>query len=614
MSEELLKRLNDPSIKWYIWKHFGKRVYGDVSLQNQTLYLADDKIAIPVRFSEYFRWWDPSTNSVGPRIFSLEEAWDHVNESNPITSFPRNALTYAHLAYGGYFIPIELTNGSTKVVAFLVRKYNQILIFNTGYYYSGGTKYTSNIPFSVNMPPASQNMTYYTTGTVSGDTIQLNPGQYALFYPVNESMYDVDTTNMIFRTSPVGSNKTFPYELYKIEMQELGCYRPKFYLGIPSPTDSDDWLNPFLQQHFTIMSINRYGVNASSACLKVDLVFDVYDSDPYGGTWTNGTVPFASYIGYALDQNNKVKFILISNFVLKHHTRWQIRGETSATYIYDSSTDEWYIIGHVKPFVNMYSYGVGGSVATPDLNMNLYAKIRWELNESGNRVVFVRPDDSVGTYTSPATTTWEYTPAYGYVNVFNNVATGFEVIAFYTDDTITINAKDCRLCRMSGYVAGISLMLYPYGDRTLYAGKTYLAIGRHFRAPAGLSDSEYAQMIRKFTPRVLTQSEYNELIAGLPPFTLNIIGGAPHTNARYIEVTVPEKVNPGAQFTISGKITSIDGQPFANKSIYALIVDPETLTIVGQGSTSTDSNGNYTVTLQAPSTAKTYRVYILARP
>ncbi|MEM2388951.1 MAG: hypothetical protein QW215_01800, partial [Ignisphaera sp.] len=67
--DNILSKINDPSIKWYIYEHFGRRVYGNITGTNQTLSICDDMICIPVRFSEYFRWWNRAAGAPGNGMF-----------------------------------------------------------------------------------------------------------------------------------------------------------------------------------------------------------------------------------------------------------------------------------------------------------------------------------------------------------------------------------------------------------------------------------------------------------------------------------------------------------------------------------------------------------------
>ncbi|MEM2595619.1 MAG: hypothetical protein QW529_06655, partial [Sulfolobales archaeon] len=234
---ELVKKLSDPSIRWYIWRHLGTRVWGNVTGTNQTLSICDDMICLPTRFSEYFKWWDPDTNLPGDRMFDREEAWDHTTETNPTTTYPYDASygIQGVLGYGGYLVGLHLTDGTNRFVIHLVRKYRQVLISNRGYYYRDSTRYDVNIPVKVYFPPSALNLTYTTNGTVQADGVVIESGQYVLFYPQGEAPYSIDATNGIFATSPIGSNPTYPEELYLHYTSPRGyVLLPKVYLGIPA--------------------------------------------------------------------------------------------------------------------------------------------------------------------------------------------------------------------------------------------------------------------------------------------------------------------------------------------------------------------------------------------
>lgn len=616
---ELVERLRDPTLRWYIWRHFGTRVWGNVTGTNQTLSICDDMICLPTRFSEYFRWWDPSTNSPGNRMFDREEAWDHTKETNPTTTYPYDA-TYGVqgvIGYGGYLIGFHLTDGTNRFVIHLVRKYRQVLISNRGYYYRDSTRYDVNIPVKVYFPPSTLNLEYTTNGTVQADGVMIESGQYVLFYPQGETPYSIDAINGIFATSPIGSNPTYPEELYLHYTSPRGyVLLPKVYLGIPAAGLPANWslLSSILIEGG---SFNRGGINVSGIT-DLHPFADIYDSDPYcsQGTWAGDKDVFTVYVGYALDDANNVRFILASGLAYKHTTKKELRGEISKTYLYDVATKEIYMLGWFKPIVDMYCYGRAGAVWAPSLIGNSYYWTHYYQGlPDATKVVYVRPDDTIGTRTTPATTTWEYTDAYGFCNVYSDKAMCYEIMALYTDDNITINPKNMGFCRnaITLQMMAKTDQIKPFMDRTLYAGKTYFAMARVWFDLGGQTDTYYADRIRKYTPKVITPSEWNNLMTSLPPYTLALVGGAPHPDIRVLTYTMPSTAIPGQTVTITGKVANEEGvgEPFA--SVYVLVVDPDTGAVVKQGEGVTGADGTFSIDIQAPTTPKTYRVYIVAR-
>ncbi|MEM1913993.1 MAG: carboxypeptidase-like regulatory domain-containing protein [Thermofilaceae archaeon] len=616
---ELVEKLRDPALRWYIWRHFGTRVWDDVTGTNQTLSICDDLICLPTRFSEYFRWWDPSTNSPGNRMFDKEEAWDHTKETNPTTTYPYDASTGIQgvIGYGGYLIGLYLTNGTDRFVIHLVRKYRQVLISNRGYYYMGIVRRSVNIPVKVYFPPTSLNLAYTTNGTVQADGVVIESGQYVLFYPQGETPYDIDIANGLFATSPIGSNPMYSEEIYLHYRSPRGhILLPKVYLGIPAAGLPANW-SLFSNILIEGGSQDRGGINVSGI-IDIHPFVDVYDDDPYcwQRTWAGDKLAFTVYVGYALDDANNARFILASGLAYKHTTKKELKGIISKTYLYDASSKEMYIIGVIRPLIDMYSYGRVGSVWTPSLVINSYYWTHYHQGlPDATKVVYVKPDDTVDTKTTPATTTWEYTDAYGFCNVWNDKAMCYEIMALYTDDYITIDPKDVGFCRNS---IALPMMvktdqIKPYMGRVLNAGKTYFAMARVWFDLGGQTDTYYADRIKKYTPKVLTPSEWNNLMTSIPPYTLTLVGGAPHPDIRVLTYTVPSRVTPGQTITITGKVADEQGVGEPSASVYVFVVDPDTGEIVRQGEAVTGADGTFSIDIQAPTTPKTYRVYIVAR-
>ncbi|MEM4674786.1 MAG: hypothetical protein QXM12_00705 [Nitrososphaerota archaeon] len=611
---EVIKKLADPTLRWYVSKLFGTRVYGDVTVSNQTLYICDELICIPARFSEYLKWWDPVNNAPGNRMFNRSEAWDHVNESNPTTSYPLNGKGILLPVFNGYFIAIDLTDGTNRVVVHIVRKKRQILVVNMGYYTSGGTKYTINIPVKVYFPPTALNYVYVTNGTIESDGVVISSGQYVLFYPYDQEPEEVDTVSGLFKYSPAGSNPSLQYELkypasqlYLVRPARYTIDLPQIYTGIRVRSNTKDFklIAPLLfGQDY------RAPINTSGAVMYMYRAH-IYDSDPYAsaGTWSFGGIPFTFYVGWAEDQDGNVVFYLLSSIVYKHTTKRTMRGKILTTFIYDLINNEMYELALANPIANMYSYGRGGVVGYPSM-----FDVEELIMDNCVKAIWVKPDDTYGVKTTDATTCWEWNDGYGYCNIHSDRAICFEYLAFYTDDTnISItDPKNMGMNRCSYYTVekrGFLDQMKPYMDRTLYAGKTYFAMARIWVEPPDLSDEEYANRIKKYAPKVLTSNEWSNLVTNIPPYSLRIFG-IPDT-ARVIYYTYSKTVTPGSNITISGSVTGLIGDPHSYKKIKILIIDQQN-NIVTQTSTYTDGEGNFSINLTAPQTPGNYKVVIIA--
>lgn len=618
---DILSKLNDPSIKWYIYKHFGYRVYGDITRPNQTLSICDDMICIPVRFNRYFMWWDRTAGAPNNRMFDLSEAWDHTNETNPNTSYPLNADDYLLFGYSGYFIAADLTNGSDRVVTHIVRKHNQLLIQNRGYYISAGIKYTTNIAVKVYFPPTSLNMTYQTNGTSESDGITITSGQYVLFYPSSESPYSINTTGGIFSTSPMGTSKSKDYELYIPSTIRGTVEIPAMYTGIRTAHDRETI--PILLAEGRMAFGNRGGINVGGF-RGFNILTSIYSNDPYAsqGTWAEGSIPFTLYIGWAEDENENVKYILMSSIAFKHSTKVERQASIPSTYIYDVDSNETYVLAWIMPITNIWSYGQNGYVTHPFVPTNQMIFIDEYLGRGNpQRVIIVKPDDSVDVKTSPALNQppyWEYNDGYGGCNVYDDMAYCFETLALYTDDGITINPKNMSVNRNGQYknpVAIFSLQIKPFMDRTLYANKTYFVMVRVWVDKGGETNDYYASRIKKYDPKVISQSEWNALLTSLPPYSLNLIGGAPGVNRRYIVFNVNKtQFAPGETITITGRVRNIDDTAAeANRYVLVVLLNATTNTTVSSTQVTTDSYGNFTATIPAPSQSGTYKAIVISR-
>ncbi|MEM4847779.1 MAG: hypothetical protein QW794_08490 [Thermosphaera sp.] len=612
---ELVERLRDSTLRWYIWRHFGTRVWGDITGTDQTLSICDDLICLPVRFSEYFRWWDPSTNSPGNRMFDKEEAWDHTKETNPSTAYPRDCRGLIVPVYAGYYIGIDLTDGSNRVVVHVVRKREQMLVFNMGYYATGGIKYTINIPVKVYFPPSELNMLHMTNGSREGDGVIIERGEYVLFYPSTQSPEEIDTDKGLFRYSPAGSNPSYQYELkysatplYSINPGWYNIDVPQIYTGIKVRSDTRDLKLLF---HGRIRSFARSPINVSG----FDRFFasiQVYDSDPYAsaGTWAESNIPIVLYTGWAEDQDGNPVSYIMSTFAYKHTTKKEPRARLETTIIYDMLTNEAYWLASIQPIVNIYSYGRAGVVTYPFIMSSIY------FTENATKAIAVRPDDTYIVRTTNATTCYEWNDGYGFCNVFSDRAVCFEYLGFYTDDpNISIaNPKDMGVnrCNLWPNKRAFADQIKPYMDRTLGSRYTYFVVARTWTEPPNLSDGEYANRIKKYTPKVLTPSEWNNLMTSIPPYTLGL-SGAPHPDIRVLTYTVPSRVTPGQTITITGKVADEQGEGEPSASVYVLVVDPDTGEIVRQGEAVTEADGTFSIDIQAPNTPKTYRVYIVVR-
>jgi len=600
---ELAKRMLDPSITWYVDRAFGGyRRYATISTSNpQTIHICDDMICIPTRFSEYISWWDKSTNTL-TRMFNLQEAWDHSTETNPNTSTPYDGIMSFVVGYKGYFLIIDLTDGTNKVRLKISVRYEpepQVLILNTGS--------PANIAVTVNDPPSVLGLTQvYTTGTRGTGTTTISGGQYVVF--ATSTIPSVDSTNGVFAQSPIGSSKRFTYEAYYRYDYLIGDIGFDLYTGIKAPKDMLLYVHPYTPKGRG-GAYNRGGINVSGY-RDGNPLLAVYDSDPYCSqrTWAGGNPILSAVTGWGENENGNVKFIIFSTLNRKYNTKWEQRGDKYAFIIYDADLDEWFAVKQVKPIVDMYSYGQAGAVINP---FTFEGEIFGAPDPSPS--MGIDASNNVVSWTSPAPSTWTFYNGYwGVCNVYSSlgVALAGVAVGLWTDDTSVSMPADARnafaLGGMSTQVRRVGLQVMPFMDRTLSSGKTYLVVTRAKVFPSSVTADQFKAWATKLLPKVFSSSEIAGFLSVLPLVASGF--GKPISN---ISVSAPSSAQPGATITVTG---SAPNAP--SKNVLVALVDPDTYQILTSAMGTTDASGNFSINLTIPSTAtsKTYKVYAVVKP
>ena len=611
--KQILEKLTDPSVKWYVYPsiNFQKRIYGNITTTNQTLYLCDDALCFPIRFSGYLSWYDPSTGNVGSRVFPNHgEAWDHTNESNPNTAAPYNGAVYWVAGYRGYWVGVHLTDGTSRVQVNILHRYTDgaILIFNTG---KDGTT-SVNITVRVNDPPSGLGYSKQTNGTTGTGYTDIAPGQYVLFYK-GTTPPSIDTTNGVFSTSPLGSAKSLSYELYVNAFTVSNINVPKMYLGIASRVDKE------IVSNFSFFATfnNQFepsGAFRGGSCLRTPincsgyfsyltgLIMSIYDSDSYASatTWAGGWSKWQVWFGWG-EVDGTVKYLLWSYYDTKHTTKWEQRARVYYAVLYDFDEDVEYYIGIAKPLTNIYCYGEGGAVINPALeNMGNYYT-------NASALLLLNSDDTTTKITTAATTTWtHHDNIYGFCNYYSDKIVCTEGVAIYTDDTnlAITNPKSAWGCsRGANWVGARGIRIPPWGDKTWTAGKLYIAIARQKQFPSTTSDTDLANWMKSIQPVVLSSTDVNGILSK-PPFSLWLFGG----NTSTMNITVPTQANPGQTITVSVTVDTI----YANKTAWALLLDSNNNVLAtGSGTVASDGTCNISLTIPSTLTPGTYRVRII---
>jgi hypothetical protein len=596
--KELARRLSDPTLTWFISRAFGGwvRRQAVTTTNPQTLHVCDEIICIPTRFSENLYWQDGSGNLVS-RIFPNHmEAWDHTNETNPNTSAPYDGTLKGIVGYTGYFMLVDLTDGTSKTRVYITKRTYpelQILIFNMG-----------TLTVRVNDPPAGFGLSKYTTGTAGSGYTDIDQNQYVVFYKTTQP--SVDTTNGVFAQSPLGTSKRWSNEI-------IGRYTWGFdigfnlYTGIKAPKDM--YGDYSLGAGFSGASYNRGGINVSGFMDGFPLLC-IYDADPYCSqrSWAGDNFPYVIVTGWAEDEGGNPKFTLITNIFYKHTTKKEQRSQQIIAVLYDADLDEAFTLRVTKPVTDIYCYGQGGAVWTPNTHDTDYGG-----NPDASVARIVTPTDAVQEFTSPASATWTYIDAYALMQCYGspvNDCRGAVALGIYTDDTGVSIPSDVRqvfgVCRSSDKVRTQGFQVKPFMDRTLYAGKTYAVVTRVKVFPSTATGTDLLNWAKKKYPYVISSDEWNSLLS-VPPFAVALAGGLPPSGS--ITYSISGTPAPGQTITISGKALR------ANTTVWAVLIDPDTYTVIAKNSGTTDANGIFSVSLTIPTTAsagKTYRLYIIA--
>jgi len=425
-----------------------------------------------------------------------------------------------------------------------------------------------------------------------------------VFYKTTQP--SIDTTNGVFAQSPLGTSKRWSYEIKGRYTwgTDIGF---DLYTGIKTPMDvyGDRGFSAGFAGH----SLDRGGINVSGLVDGYPL-FCIYDSDPYcpQGTWAGDNFPYVTVTGWAEDEGGNPKFVLTSSIFYKHTTKKEQRSQQLIAVLYDADLDEFFAIRMIKPVVDIYCYGQGGFVWTPNTHDADYGE-----NPDASVARIVTPNDTVNEYTSgTGVTGWTYVDGYAMMHCYDATSDcrGAVALGIYTDDTGVSIPSDVRqafvVCRRTAKVETAGFQVKPFMDRTLYAGKTYAVVSRVKRFPRTATGTDLLNWAKKKYPYRISDTEWTSLL-NVPPFAVVLAGGQPPSGS--IPFSISGTPAPGQTITISGT-----GKR-ANATVWVVLVDPDTYTVIARSSGTSDANGNFSVSLTIPTTAsagKTYRLYIIA--
>jgi len=594
--ENVIKSLSDPRLTWYSYRAFGGFIrHGTVTTSNpQLLYVCDEYICIPARFSEYFHWSDGNGNLVR-RIFpNNAEAWDHDRETNPTMSAPydgRGVLLHGFSGYGGY---IDLICGTSKcTVTLVVRRYPepQILIYNL-----------SSSTIRVNDPPVVHGFNRYTTGTAGSGFVDLEQNQYVLYYRSNIASVH---SSGFFSQSPLGIDKRWINEIYLPSSSTLfgRTFPTTVYLGFKTHRDIPWQYN--LISFIYVSYDQRGGINTSAMVATGIGGFNIYKDDPYAfqGTWAGGNLQVLVYNGWAEDDNGNVKYIYESGIDISVNTKREEKYRRYTVKLYAVDNDEWIVSSFVRPTVNTYSYSRAAQTIAPDFMLPIPP------SSTITRSMYMSPTDSITEVTSPVNRCWAFYDGWVLANFLTAPISGAVAKAalfIYTDDTGVSLPSDARQAFGVGYcnsIAVLGLQVVRFGDRWLQANRVYATAARYKIFTGSVTSADISNWARRIYPKVLTSSEWNALLSTIP-FRVVLMGANIFGN---VSMMVPATANPDMQITVSGNVNR-------QANVRVIMYDPDTYDVVASASTTSNINGDFSVNLTIPSGTqpKIYKIMAIA--
>jgi len=575
-----------PSLKWYVYPaiDFTKRLYGRVTTDNQTLYLTDGVIAVPVRFSSYLSWYDPSTGAL-TRMLNLQEAWDHVNEYNPIASSPYLGTMVLLAGYRSWLLAVNVTDGSQVGEVWIIRRYtdDSILVYNRGYPYA--------LPVDVNDPPSSLGYSVQTNGTRGTGKTTLSQGQYVLFY--KGTAPQVDAASGLFATSPIGSSKSKDYEVKHVSTYYVSTvggspvHVPTLYTGIRAPgadveVGSSGRMLKVYRNRVTYAGISYGG-------------FGVLDSYNVSGlNWSADTsygldvglisAPLKVYSGWAEDDAGNVKVMVFSVQSILMNNLFVPLAKRLTYLSYDADIDEENSVSMVRPLIltlmqNARILAVGG-VSKSSLLEYIDTSNTWHSDTSS----VSQPTDVQNVW--------------GYFNVYTDTAIcAAAITVVYTNDPDFSNVRPdaTRGYSIADLVGMAQFKIGTWIAKDMTTGRTYLVGVRVKEFPPNATRAEVRAWIQNRPFKVVTD------ISRLPmyPLTAWLVGNVTDT----VTVNCPAVVTGGQPFTVN---VSCPTRP--NKTAYVMVVDGYG-NVVSSAQGTLGSDGRASISVTAPQQVGRYKVY-----
>jgi len=564
--------------------YYGFKAEAVVTDGTYNTYVCDNVLCFPIRYDGFLKWRDPSSGAPGPRVFNLDEAWDH---SNPGPDYSSTGVFGGGVVWvfgaGGYLVGVHLTDYSSLNPVYIARRYDAdaILITNKG-----------NLTVRVYDPPSSYGYDRSTSGVAYGGYVDLGQNEYVLYY---KSL--VGQNAPLFLTAPIGYNPAYSDDCRVRYFQKDGIDIPDLYLGIRcrgreiggntgrawGVFNNTRWKIAGVVYMFRYLNVNTSGYFGLYEP-RANIVN--YDPNAANQAYDGGYVPLAVYVGWVEDQDKNVVASVIGGRMIKHSMRWSPRAYVRWALWYDFEREEEYRQYFISP-------------TAPDglpLQDSPYVYINSGELTASYKFWYIDPNDNLVSTTSQARQIFESVDAYGFCNGYSTYENGIICAqitgVMYGDGNFNVNPKQGKVWRslLAGdNVGGLTIDIPGWNGKTMQQGLVYGVFVRLKRFDPSASDDDLRRWFTSFRPTSFMGFDK----VYVPPY-----GYVAGIRAGYVRVSAPTSVNAGSSFTVRVEDPYSVGKPF-----YVFVVDEGgNVVLVNEGTI--DSVGIGQVTMVIPNAGR----------
>jgi len=566
--------------------YYGFKAEAVVTDGTYNTYVCDNILCFPIRYDGFLKWRDPSSGAPGSRVFSLDEAWDHVNQYAPYnsTGVYGGGVVWVFGA-GGYLVGVHLTDYNQLNPVYIARRYDvdAILITNKG-----------SLTVRVYDPPSDYGYSRTTSGTEGSGYVDLGANEFVMYYKNS-----IGQNAPLFSTAPIGYSPAYSDDCQVRYFNVDGIDIPSLYLGVRCNGqiggDSGRTWGVYTNTNSGIAGIVRMyrqtNVNTSGYFGFYEPMVDIADYDEKGvnSMYSYGYVPLFVYMGWVEDSSGNVIAAVAGGRMIKHSTLWSPRAYVRWAVWYDFEKGEEYRQYFISP---TSSDGV-------QLQDQPYIHIHGGEKEQAYKFWYIDPNDNLISTTSQAQQILESVDAYGFCNGYSTYENGIICAQItgimYGDNNFNVNPKQGKVWRSSwanDKVGGLSMSIPGWSGKTMQQGLVYGVFVRLKRFDPYTSDDDIKKWFTSFKP--VSFAGFDKVY--VPPYAY--VAGM---RAGYVKVSSPTSVLRGSSFTVTVEDPSSGGKPF-----YVFVVD-EGGNVVSVEEGTLDSSGIGQVNISIPNVGR-YRV------